>query len=55
MLTEGENRGVHGVSVDQQGTLYVAEVDTGRIQKVTPSPGANPKFLLAKPVYSAWK
>jgi len=47
--------GVHGFSVDQDGNLYVAEVDSGRIQKFTPRPGANPAFLLAKPVYSAWK
>jgi sugar lactone lactonase YvrE len=47
--------GVHGLSVDQEGNLYVAEVDSGRIQKFTPRPGANPAFLLAKPVYSAWK
>jgi DNA-binding beta-propeller fold protein YncE len=47
--------GVHGLSVDQDGNLYLAEVDSGRIQKFTPRPGANPAFLLAKPVYSAWK
>ncbi len=47
--------GVHGVSVDQEGNLYVAEVDSGRIQKFTPRPGANPAFLLAKPVPSVWK
>ena len=47
--------GVHGLSVEQDGNLYVAEVDSGRIQKFTPRLGANPAFLLAKPVYSAWK
>jgi DNA-binding beta-propeller fold protein YncE len=47
--------GVHGLSVDQEGNLYLAEVDSGRIQKFTPRPGANPAFLLAKPVYAAWK
>jgi DNA-binding beta-propeller fold protein YncE len=47
--------GVHGLSVDQDGNLYVAEVDSGRIQKFTPRPGANPAFLFAKPVYQAWK
>src|ERR1700674_2095991 len=47
--------GVHGMSVDQQGNLYVAEVDSGRVQKFRPKPGANPAYLVAKPVYSAWK
>jgi sugar lactone lactonase YvrE len=47
--------GVHGMSVDQEGNLYVAEVDAGRVQKFRPKPGANRDFLVAKPVYSAWK
>jgi hypothetical protein len=47
--------GVHGLSVDQHGNLYAAQVDSGRIQKFMPRPGANAAFLLAKPVYSAWK
>jgi streptogramin lyase len=47
--------GVHGMSVDQEGNLYVAEVDNGRVQKFRPRPGANPKYLVSKPVYSAWK
>jgi sugar lactone lactonase YvrE len=47
--------GVHGISVDQEGNLYVAEVDSGRVQKFRPRAGANPAFLVAKPVYSAWK
>jgi sugar lactone lactonase YvrE len=47
--------GVHGMSVDQEGNLYVAETYSGRIQKFTPRAGANPTFLVAKPVYSAWK
>ena len=47
--------GVHGVAVDQQGNFYVAEVDAGRVQKFRPKAGANPNFIVAKPVYSAWK
>lgn len=47
--------GVHGLSVDQEGNLYVAEVDSGRVQKFRPKPGADPSFLVAKPIYSAWK
>ena len=47
--------GVHGFSVDQEGNFYVAEVDSGRVQKFRPRAGANPAFLVSKPVYSAWK
>jgi DNA-binding beta-propeller fold protein YncE len=47
--------GVHGFSVDQEGNFYTAEVDSGRVQKFHPRPGANPASLVSKPVYSAWK
>jgi sugar lactone lactonase YvrE len=47
--------GVHGFSVDQEGNFYTAEVDSGRAQKFKPRAGANPAFLVGKPVYSAWK
>jgi DNA-binding beta-propeller fold protein YncE len=47
--------GVHGFTVDQEGNFYVAEVDTGRVQKFRPRAGANPQQLVAKPVYAAWK
>jgi hypothetical protein len=47
--------GVHGFSVDQEGNFYTAEVDSGRVQKFKPRPGANQAFLVGKPVYSAWK
>jgi len=43
------------MSVDQEGNLYVAEVHAGRVQKFRPKAGVNPDFLVAKPVYSAWK
>ncbi len=46
--------GVHQISVDQEGNLYVAEVNNGRVQKFRPRPGANPEFLLSTPIYSAW-
>jgi sugar lactone lactonase YvrE len=42
--------GVHGLSVDTDGNFYVAEVDSGRAQKFKPRPGANPAFLLGKPI-----
>ena len=47
--------GVHGMSVDQEGNLYVAEVDAGRFQKFRPRAGANPAALIGKPIYSAWQ
>ena len=47
--------GVHGMHVDQEGNLYVAEVDSGRVQKFRPRPGANPAFLVAKPVKAVWQ
>jgi hypothetical protein len=47
--------GVHGMSTDQEGNLYVAEVDAGRFQKFRPRAGANPATLIGKPIYSAWK
>jgi hypothetical protein len=47
--------GVHGMATDQEGNLYVAEVDAGRFQKFRPRAGANPVALLGKPIYSAWR
>jgi hypothetical protein len=41
--------------VDQDGNLYLAEVDNGRVEKFAPKAGANPSFVVAKPNYSAWK
>jgi hypothetical protein len=46
---------MHGASVDQEGNLYVAEVAGGRVQKFRPRAGANPAYLVSKPVYAAWK
>ncbi len=45
----------HGMSVDQEGNFYVAEVGNGRAQKFVPRKGATPELLVGKPVYSAWK
>jgi len=47
--------GVHGMSVDTEGNLYVAEVDNGRVQKFRPRAGANPDYLMAKPVKPVWQ
>ncbi len=46
---------MHGASVDQEGNLYVAEVGGGRVQKFRPRQGANPAYLVGRPVYAAWK
>ena len=47
--------GVHAMSVDQDGNLYVAEVENGRVQKFRPRKGANPDLLVGQPVRSAWR
>jgi DNA-binding beta-propeller fold protein YncE len=50
----GSHWGVHGISVDQEGNLYVAEVDAGRFQKFTPRAGANPTYLVGYPWPTVW-
>ena len=47
--------GVHGMSVDPEGNFYVTEVDNGGVQKYRPRKGANPAFLVGRPIRSAWK
>ena len=47
--------GVHGMSVDQDGNVYTAAVDSGGAQKFTPRKGANPAFLLGRQVNPGWK
>jgi peptidylamidoglycolate lyase len=46
--------GVHGLSVDQEGNVYTAAVDSGGAQKFRPRKGANPSFLLGRQVNPAW-
>jgi 6-bladed beta-propeller protein len=46
--------GVHGMSTDQEGNFYVAEVNNGRVQKYRPRQGANPQFLVGKPWKGVW-
>jgi peptidylamidoglycolate lyase len=41
--------GVHGMSVDSAGNVYVAEVDNSGAQKFRPRAGANPALLITKP------
>ena len=48
--------GVHGMSVDQEGNLYLAQVDNkGGVQKFIPREGANPDFIVGNVTYSAWE
>jgi peptidylamidoglycolate lyase len=47
--------GVHGLSVDQEGNVYTAAVDSGGAQKFTPRKGASPQFLLGRQVNPGWK
>ena len=44
----------HGMSVDQEGNLYLAEVNNGRAEKFRPRQGANPALIVGQPVRSAW-
>jgi len=43
------------VGQNQEGNFYIAEVDNGGVQKFTPRPGANPDYLVGKPLYAAWE
>jgi hypothetical protein len=45
--------GVHGISVDEEGHFYVAEVDAGRVQKFRPLPDADPSRLVGPPPRAA--
>jgi DNA-binding beta-propeller fold protein YncE len=47
--------GVHDFSVDSEGNVYTASVDMGGAQKLRPRKGANPEFMLGKPLRVAWK
>ena len=47
--------GVHGMSVDEEGNVYLAQVDNkGGVQKFVPKAGANPDYLIGKPVLAGW-
>ena len=47
--------GVHGMSVDEEGNVYLAQVDNkGGVQKFVPREGANPDYLISKPVLAGW-
>lgn len=41
---------VHGMSVDQEGNLYLAEVNNGRAQKFRPRPDADKAHLAGPPL-----
>ncbi len=46
--------GVLGLSVDQEGNVYTAAVDSGGAQKFRPRKGANAAFLLGRQVNPGW-
>jgi sugar lactone lactonase YvrE len=48
----GQLWGVHQMSVDSEGNLYVAEVFNGRPQKFRPKPGADRRLLIGQIVHS---
>ncbi|MBM3817465.1 MAG: hypothetical protein FJW14_00410 [Acidimicrobiia bacterium] len=41
---------VHGMSVDPEGNLYLAEVNNGRAQKFRPRAGANRALIVGQPI-----
>ena len=41
---------VHGMSVDPDGNLYIAEVNNGRAQKFRPRAGANRALMVGQPI-----
>ena len=51
----GGQWGTHGLSVDQEGNFYIAEVGNGRVQKFVPRDGARPETMVGRPVYAAWE
>jgi peptidylamidoglycolate lyase len=51
----GSMFGAHQIGSDTDGNFYTAEVSGGKFQKFRPRKGANPDFLVAAPVRSAWK
>jgi hypothetical protein len=40
----------HGMSVDPEGNLYLAQVNAGRVDKFRPRKGANPAMLVGQPI-----
>src|ERR1019366_5342729 len=54
-LFPGSTDGFHGMSVDQEGNVYLADLYQGRANKYRPRKGANPNYLLGKPLRVAWK
>jgi NHL repeat len=50
----GEMYGVHQFGVDRNSNFYTAEVHSGRPQKFSPKPGADPVKLVGQPVHVAW-
>jgi len=51
----GELWGVHEISTDQDGNLFVGEVFNGRAQKFRPKAGADPSQLMGKQMRVAWQ
>jgi hypothetical protein len=51
----GELWGVHEITTDQMGNLYVAEVFNGRAQKFQPKPGVDPAKLMGRQMRVAWE
>ncbi len=39
----------HGISVDEDGNLYIADIQIGRMQKFEPRTGADPRLMISPP------
>ena len=46
----GQMSNPHGMSVDSEGNLYIADYDNNRVLKFVPKPGANPARLVGQPL-----
>ena len=49
----GQLDGVHQIHVDQEGNLYLSEIDNNRTQKFRPKPDADPARLIG-PMVGGW-
>ena len=38
----------HGITTDQEGSLYLVDCFTGRVQKFEPIPGADPEKMVGQ-------
>jgi hypothetical protein len=54
-ITSGRHVGCARDERRWRRNFYVAEMDNAGVQKYRPRSGANPAFLVGKPIRSAWR